>query len=430
MTQTVLLKRSATAAKVPVLSDLTLGEVGINTTDGKMYIRKGNGTGTDTIVQVGSTTSYTIQSASFTAVAGVPYFVDTASTAITVTLPVAPAANDTVTIVDFNLNSQVNNITVARNGKTINKLSEDLILDYNGISVQLVYYSGNWVLADSGAISNDGYITTTEYSATAAQTVFAVDYPSQNAVMVFVNGVQLSLADGDYTASTGTSVTLSAASTLNDRVKLVSFANIGNYPNVNIQEFIATAGQTTVPFQYYAAGGISALQVFKNGIQLSSSQYIATDGTSVVFNSALVLNDVIKLISVQGATAQGYATIVSPTFTGTPTAPTQALGDNSTKLATTAFLKNEFGASLASNGYQKLPSGLIIQWGQATASASVGTLVSVSFPIVFPTAVRSVQCTPLFGGNVSANGSTPTTSAFPLFATAASTAVYWMAIGY
>lgn len=43
-----------------------------------------------------------------------------------------------------------------------------------------------------------------------------------------------------------------------------------------------------------------------------------------------------------------------------------------------------FGSSLAANGYQKLPSGLIIQWFKTNASGSV------VFPIAFPTGVLSV----------------------------------------
>jgi len=42
-----------------------------------------------------------------------------------------------------------------------------------------------------------------------------------------------------------------------------------------------------------------------------------------------------------------------------------------------------FSSSLASNGYQKLPSGLIIQWGGGTTSAS--GVVAVTYPITFPT---------------------------------------------
>ena len=55
MAQTILLKRSATPGKVPLTTDLALGEIGINTYDGKMYFEKDNGT--VSIVQVGTVTS-------------------------------------------------------------------------------------------------------------------------------------------------------------------------------------------------------------------------------------------------------------------------------------------------------------------------------------------------------------------------------------
>lgn len=41
--------------------------------------------------------------------------------------------------------------------------------------------------------------------------------------------------------------------------------------------------------------------------------------------------------------AQGYAPLASPTFTGTPAAPTQAKTDSSTKIATTAFVQSLYG---------------------------------------------------------------------------------------
>lgn len=47
-----------------------------------------------------------------------------------------------------------------------------------------------------------------------------------------------------------------------------------------------------------------------------------------------------------------------------------------------------FGCSLGAAGYQRLPSGLIMQWGAGAAPAS-GT-VTVTFPIAFPTACRSL----------------------------------------
>lgn len=77
--------------------------------------------------------------------------------------------------------------------------------------------------------------------------------------------------------------------------------------------------------------------------------------------------------------------------------------DNTTRAATTAFVRNEllnlggvaydalFGRLLADNGYQKFPGGLIIQWGSGSASANL-TSTSITFPIAFPNAVFSVVC--------------------------------------
>jgi len=53
MAQTIKLKRSATSGAIPSTSSLELGEVAINTYDGKMYIKK-NVSGTETVVEVGS----------------------------------------------------------------------------------------------------------------------------------------------------------------------------------------------------------------------------------------------------------------------------------------------------------------------------------------------------------------------------------------
>ena len=50
MAQTIKLKRSATQGAIPATSALSLGEVAINTYDGKMYIKKNDGS--DAIVEL------------------------------------------------------------------------------------------------------------------------------------------------------------------------------------------------------------------------------------------------------------------------------------------------------------------------------------------------------------------------------------------
>jgi hypothetical protein len=55
MTNQVLIKRSAIPAKVPATTDLALGELAINTNDGKLFLKQNNGS--DAIVEVGAVKS-------------------------------------------------------------------------------------------------------------------------------------------------------------------------------------------------------------------------------------------------------------------------------------------------------------------------------------------------------------------------------------
>jgi hypothetical protein len=218
------------------------------------------------------------------------------------------------------------------------------------------------------------------------------------------------------------------------------------------------------------------------------------------------------------ATAVGTkADIISPTFTGTPAAPTATAGTNTTQVATTAFVgaattaersatttltnktislttntvtgtKAEFNTacsdadfaslagtetltnkttnltsntltgtkaqfntacsdtdfsflndftgsnqSLSSDGYQKLPGGLIIQWGTFTPSSST---TSLTFPVAFSTACVSIQVMDRYdgdtgGGNqITALNAAPSTTGAVFSSSATVTLAYWLAIGY
>lgn len=84
-------------------------------------------------------------------------------------------------------------------------------------------------------------------------------------------------------------------------------------------------------------------------------------------------------------------------LSGSPTAPTPIDPiDNSTKIATTAFTQNailaaftELGRqSMGENGYQKLPGGVILQWGCGRANDQGYT--KIFFPVEFSTACLGV----------------------------------------
>ena len=108
-------------------------------------------------------------------------------------------------------------------------------------------------------------------------------------------------------------------------------------------------------------------------------------------------------------------------------------------------LPADFTSSMTTSGYQKLPSGLIIQWGQATLLAS-GTgvaSVSVTFPIAFPTASLIAFAIPTADINTSWGGVAPAkissltaTGLTAVFNANAHTTfdqdqtIYWASIGY
>lgn len=77
-------------------------------------------------------------SSNITLVVNNRYFVDTTS-ARTLTLPSIPSVGDEIQIFDASGTAFTNNITVARNGNKINGISDDAIIDINGVSATLTY---------------------------------------------------------------------------------------------------------------------------------------------------------------------------------------------------------------------------------------------------------------------------------------------------
>jgi len=84
----------------------------------------------------------TAKTASFTAVSGNGYFVNTTSGAITVTLPASPSAGDIVAISDYAGTSATNNITIARNGSNFEGGTSNGEIVTNRQAVTLVYVDG------------------------------------------------------------------------------------------------------------------------------------------------------------------------------------------------------------------------------------------------------------------------------------------------
>ena len=106
MAQTIKLKRSSVSGNTPGTSDLELGEVAINTYDGKMFIKKNDGS--DSIVEIGGTSGTVTEAFKTIAVSGQSSVVADSATD---TLTLVAGSNMTLTT-----NASGDTITFASSG--------------------------------------------------------------------------------------------------------------------------------------------------------------------------------------------------------------------------------------------------------------------------------------------------------------------------
>lgn len=98
---------------------------------------------TTEFVQSAVAGNYLTKTSNYTAAAGDRILTDTSAGSFTITLPASPTAGQTVIVYDIT-NWETNNLTVARNGSTIEGSADDFLLDLGQIKVDFVYSGTTW----------------------------------------------------------------------------------------------------------------------------------------------------------------------------------------------------------------------------------------------------------------------------------------------
>lgn len=183
-----------------------------------------------------------------------------------------------------------------------------------------------------------------------------------------------------------------------------------------------------------AAGFMSAADKAKlDGIAAGAQQNAVTSVAGRTGAVTLAVADV-----------SGAAPLDSPALSGVPTAPNPANGVRSAQVATMQKFADEFAASLSGSGWQKLPSGLILQWGKVAESTanSDANSGSVIYPIAFPNAVLNVALGGTTGNDnpdgvffINTYGAAPSKTGFAWrwgsgLTSPSTLGAYWLAIGY
>ncbi|MGT2567080.1 gp53-like domain-containing protein [Enterobacter kobei] len=195
-------------------------------------------------------------------------------------------------------------------------------------------------------------------------------------------------------------------------------------PNANV---MSQADWEALPalLSGFTAGKASSAQVNKAIRQATTigaliGQFIANSGVDALDNA-----DVNGLVT--------KFTNALTTNLGLGTASKRNVGNGTNQIPD----MSHFGNLLNPNGYQKLPNGLIFQWGTINVTGTPGVVgtVDVTFPIAFPNAFRTVQA--LMSTNDPSQravgydiGNSSATKVRFTYVTPTSNGIVWLAIGY
>ena len=203
--------------------------------------------------------------------------------------------------------------------------------------------------------------TIQKFTSTVNQTTFTITGGyTVGMVDVFLNGVKIDNAT-DFTATNGSTVVLTEALAAGQTVEVYKYGSqfIVNNGLRQTTLFSATAGQTTFTVSY----SVGLVDVFYNGSKLDSSEYTATNGTSIVLGTACAANDKVEVIAysynVSGFTGVGGSgtTNYIPKWTASGTLGNSIISDNGSTATVAGDIRLDNGAAdgaqlvLASSGF-------------------------------------------------------------------------------
>ena len=149
-------------------SNGTNGATGSAGTNGATGVTGSNGTNgatgpTGVTGATGIIQNWMVKTTTYTAVNKDAIAANTSGGAFTITLPASPSTGDSVTFADSGHSFSTNNLTIARNGSTIESSATDLIADVSNVFLSLIYDGSTWrafttvgVQGASGAAGTNG----------------------------------------------------------------------------------------------------------------------------------------------------------------------------------------------------------------------------------------------------------------------------------
>src|SRR5476651_580310 len=370
------IRNSLISGQVPSVAQMGPGDIGINNADGTIYIlRQTNGV--SSVVQLSGLTSFNtrtgaivlnsgdvIAALGYTPISPVsPIFTGT-PTAPTAT----PGANTTQLATTAFVSNAISSIVVPT-VTTLQSLTDVSVVDGAGIDGQVLSYSASsnaWKALQLSKVAKTGLYTDLIGEPTALVSSF-----NTRTGAITLTSADLTGAGGALLVSptfTGIPAAPTAtAGTSTTQLATTAFVSAAiTAANTGVVSFNTRTGAVvlTAPDISGVGGALLASPTFTGTptaptpATSDNSQNIATTAfvNAVVTAATGVISfntrtGAITLSSADVNTALGYAPapLASPTFTGTPAAPTATAGTSTTQLATTAFVASAITANALAN---------------------------------------------------------------------------------
>ncbi|MDP4657042.1 MAG: hypothetical protein NWS90_07725, partial [Algoriphagus sp.] len=244
------------------------------------------------------------------------------------------AAASAADFVDLSTNQTVGGVKTFTNPITGNITGNAATVTTNANLIGPVTSVGNVTAIANGAITNAMLANTAVANLTGTNSgdQTAATVSSVQAGSITATNVQAALNELDTEKASLASPTFTGTPSLPTGTIAVTQAPANNSTALATTAYVDNAASTVVTAASTAILGTAGiLPVIKGGTGASTlTGYVKGDGT----------NTMTATTTIPVADVLGAAPLVSPAFTGTPTAVTQAPANNSTALATTAYVDN------------------------------------------------------------------------------------------
>lgn len=380
---TIKVKRSSVEGRIPLTTDLELGEFAVNTHDGKLFLKR-NDSLQDYIVEVGGTQGFDV----------INQTANTITKGTLVRFAGTVGASGKLLIEPFLANNTYSSdyfMGVVQ--ETIPSGSTGFVIDHGKIrGVNTSAYAPGTILYASSTTA--GAFTSTQPTAPNNKiTVAAVinQHANNGTLQIRISrGSQLGndeLVELDSLAQDQTLVYNNTAGRFeNSGVKTINGESLFGTGDIEISgaggtalqnrySYTATAAQTTFSAEYTAP----YVDVYLNGLRLSSGvDYTATNGTAIVLTDAAVVNDLVEIVAQVATTTVLVDDTKLPLAGGTMTgaisfAAGQTFPGTQTALVSGTSIKTVNGQSVLGSGNIQIDGG-VTSFNTRTGAVTLGSL--------------------------------------------------------